>query len=247
METDDAPEAETGAKSTGDKEKTKSVPADRIRLRFEKRGALKFISHHDLMRTFELALRRADLNVAHTQGFNPRPKLSFAIALPLGVESLDEILDIDIEPVPRLIPEQLVEKLRPQMPAGIVLREAWRAVGRPRVLACQYQVELELEPARLIEVGSRLAEFLHGGALMHSRSRGRGKTARTLDVRAFTQAASLDASTLTMTLAFTPQGGMKPTDLLEILGIDPLAQRVIKTRTLFEEDPLADTVPAPLP
>lgn len=209
-------------------------PPDRYRLRFEKRGALKFISHHDLMRTFELALRRAGIDVAHSRGFNPRPRLSFAMALPLGVESLDEILDIDL--ATPLQPAELMQKLQDQMPAGIVLRACQGAQGRPRVTACEFEIEFDLDAAALDSLKERLAAFLAGGAVMHTRHKGPGKRARVLDARAHTLEARLEESKLFLRIAFSPQGGMKATDLLEVLGEDALAHRIVKTKTIYEED-----------
>src|SRR3990167_11377873 len=57
-----------------------------VRLRFQKKGTLRFISHHDLMRLLERALRRAELPIKMTQGFNPRLRMSFPLALALGIE-----------------------------------------------------------------------------------------------------------------------------------------------------------------
>jgi radical SAM-linked protein len=188
------------------------------------------------MRTFELALRRAQLGVAYTQGFNPRPKLAFAMALPLGVESLDELVDIDFLPKDAPAPADLVARLGGQMPAGIVLREAWFAARRARVAACDFEVELDLPAPEVRALAARLDSFMAGGAVMHSRSRGKGKRPRVLDVRAFTLSANLDGSRLCMRIGVTPQGAMKPTDLLEILGLDALAQRVVKTKTVLEEE-----------
>ncbi|MCZ7607200.1 MAG: TIGR03936 family radical SAM-associated protein [Planctomycetota bacterium] len=112
------------------------MTVSRYRMRFEKREALRFISHHDLMRVFELALRRSGLRVAHTQGFNPHPKVSFALAIPLGVESLDEIVDIDIEHEAEApAPEQVVNQLGAVMPrvsgcCGPRSRRAARGLSR---------------------------------------------------------------------------------------------------------------------
>src|SRR5690606_23183450 len=111
-----------------------AMAVSRYRLRFEKRDALRFISHHDLMRVFELALRRSGLQVAFTQGFNPHPKVSFALALPLGVESLDEIVDIDLrhdDHPPS--PDHVLQQLAGQMPGGLRLTQAEQATGRPQV------------------------------------------------------------------------------------------------------------------
>ena len=67
------------------------------RLLFEKTGNAKWISHLDLMRVFQRAFKRAGLHLTHTQGFNPRPSVSIALPLSVGVESLCELLDFDLD------------------------------------------------------------------------------------------------------------------------------------------------------
>ena len=64
---------------------------------FEKTGSAVWISHLDLMRLFQRAFKRAGLNLTHTQGFNPRPSVSIALPLSVGVESRCELLDFDLE------------------------------------------------------------------------------------------------------------------------------------------------------
>ena len=66
------------------------------RLLFEKTGRAIFISHLDLMRLFQRAFKRAGLPLTHTQGFNPRPSVSIALPLSLGMESECELLDFDL-------------------------------------------------------------------------------------------------------------------------------------------------------
>lgn len=68
-----------------------------IRALFEKTGNAVYISHLDLMRLFQRAFKRAGLPLTHTQGFNPRPSVSIALPLSLGVESQCELLDFDLE------------------------------------------------------------------------------------------------------------------------------------------------------
>ena len=72
------------------------------RLLFEKTGNAIWISHLDLMRVFQRAFKRADLPLTHTKGFNPRPSVSIALPLSVGIESDCELLDFDLEgePVP---------------------------------------------------------------------------------------------------------------------------------------------------
>ena len=67
------------------------------RLLFEKTGNAVWMSHLDLMRVFQRAFKRAGLPLTHTQGFNPRPSVSIALPLSVGVESVCELLDFDLD------------------------------------------------------------------------------------------------------------------------------------------------------
>ena len=89
------------------------------RLLFEKKGNAIWISHLDLMRVFQRSFKRAGLPLTHTQGFNPRPSVSIALPLSVGIESSCELLDFDLdgEPIPeeeikRRLNEKLVEGVR---------------------------------------------------------------------------------------------------------------------------------------
>ena len=88
------------------------------RILFEKKGNAVWISHLDLMRLFQRAFKRAGLPLKHTQGFNPRPSVSIALPLSVGVESHCELLDFELErPFPYqqiqdLLNENLVEGVR---------------------------------------------------------------------------------------------------------------------------------------
>lgn len=68
-----------------------------LRALFEKTGNAIYISHLDLMRLFQRSFKRAGLALTHTQGYNPRPSVSIALPLSLGVESVCELLDFDLE------------------------------------------------------------------------------------------------------------------------------------------------------
>lgn len=68
-----------------------------LRLLFEKTGKAIWISHLDLMRVFQRAFKRAGLPLTHTQGFNPRPSVSIALPMSVGVESTCELLDFDLD------------------------------------------------------------------------------------------------------------------------------------------------------
>ncbi|HEY1486646.1 MAG TPA: TIGR03936 family radical SAM-associated protein, partial [Micromonosporaceae bacterium] len=94
----------------------------RIRIRYAKRGPLRFTSHRDFARAFERALRRAAVPIAFSQGFTPHPKVSYASAAPTGVASEAEYLEIG------LAREVDIEALRAEidaaLPEGLDLVEA---------------------------------------------------------------------------------------------------------------------------
>src|SRR5262245_4685643 len=100
--------------------------ATKIRLRFAKRDDLRLVSHHDLMRCVERMLRRAALPVAESQGFNPRPKVSFPLALALGIEGRREVLELELTEA--LAPEEVRDRLAAVAPPGLELAEA-EAIG----------------------------------------------------------------------------------------------------------------------
>jgi uncharacterized protein (DUF2344 family) len=70
----------------------------RLRVRFAKLGKVRYTSHRDVARIWERAIRRVGLPVVYTEGFSPRPKVSFGLALPTGYESVGEYLDISVHP-----------------------------------------------------------------------------------------------------------------------------------------------------
>ena len=96
-------------------------PPVRVRLRYSKLGKVRFTSHRDIARCLERAVRRAELPVASTEGFSPRPKMHFGLALSTGHESLGEYLDVDLtDPEGAEVDlEALPERLTPLLPPGI--------------------------------------------------------------------------------------------------------------------------------
>lgn len=94
----------------------------RLRVKFNRGEQLKFLSHLDLMRLWERALRRADIPPAYSEGFSPHPRISLAAPLSVGVTSRAEIMDIFFNQ--RLSPEAFREKIASQLPAGIEVTEA---------------------------------------------------------------------------------------------------------------------------
>lgn len=89
---------------------------------FSKKGLMKYISHLDLMRLFTRAMRRAELPLKITEGFNPHPKFSIKQALKLGVESEHEEACAVMKEF--LKPEEFRVRLQKQLPEGIAIISA---------------------------------------------------------------------------------------------------------------------------
>ena len=104
------------------------------RLLFEKSGSAVWMSHLDLMRLFQRAFKRADLPLKHTQGFNPRPSVSIALPLSVGVESVCELLDFDLDGV--TIPcDEITERLNRSLVQGVAVHKTYEDGRKLRDLA----------------------------------------------------------------------------------------------------------------
>ena len=112
---------------------TKKEPAIKVRLLMEKKGPLRFISHLDWLRMIYRAISRAGLPVAYSQGFNPKPRVSFGPALPLFTESLCEYVDIDLTETVH----DVTSLLNPYMPAnGQIYGERLVPMTTPSIDSC---------------------------------------------------------------------------------------------------------------
>src|SRR5207253_3923437 len=92
-------------------------PFTKVRFRFRKSADLRLLSHHDLMRTFERLLRRAEMPVRQTRGFHPKPRLVFALSLPLGVVGCEEVGELELDEP--LAPEEVHARLARHAPPGL--------------------------------------------------------------------------------------------------------------------------------
>jgi radical SAM-linked protein len=98
-----------------------AAPVCTVRLRYAKRGKLRFTSHRDVARAFERALRRAGLPMAYSQGFSPHPKVSWVGAAPTGVASEAEYAEIQL--VEHVDPQVVRAELDAALPEGLAVLE----------------------------------------------------------------------------------------------------------------------------
>ena len=197
----------------------------RVACRFSREEQLKFISHLDIIRTIERAIRRAAVPVAYTQGHNPRAKLSFASALGIGVTSEAELMVIELDHI--LPPDEVKQRVNEQVPAGLEVIEAWAVPayrGRYR-LGDIDTAEYEME------VAGPIPEFVEdsAGQLIASPTyvitRETDKTSKQVDLRSLVSRVEVvehgpDHAVVRATARTGSQGGARPDEILQALGID---------------------------
>jgi radical SAM-linked protein len=189
----------------------------RIRVRFAKEGTLRFISHHDLMRVFERALRRAGLPLRLSEGYNPRPRMSFPLALGVGAESADEVMEFELSDW--LAVGEIGRRLAAQMPAGLRVTgvEVTDPRAKARVASCRYAVGVRgADPS---DVASRVEAFRRADEQVVEVER-KGEVSR-IDLKA--SVAEIDASgtDIVFTVDATGRKVPRPEFVLKGLGYDP--------------------------
>jgi radical SAM family uncharacterized protein/radical SAM-linked protein len=170
-----------------------SQPVQKIRFEFQKVGELRYLSHLELMRALQRALRRAGIPLAYTQGFNPQPKVSVAQALAVGLEGLRELGEVEL--TSRVDPAELRAQWNAQLPPELKILRTWEApLHGPSLSAgvrgAAYQVRLlpnGWDAASLAALGNAgaCAEFLAQGPIPVEVYK-KGQTV-TLDARPFVQ------------------------------------------------------------
>lgn len=129
----------------------------KLLLMFRKASALRWISHLDLIKVFEKALRRAELPIALSQGFNPRPKMSIALPLPVGTTSSGEYMELELEE--SMDPLLVVKKLNHQLPEGLHMMQVQVLPERgPAIMSVVdssfYEIKIPLSEEETAKMGS---------------------------------------------------------------------------------------------
>jgi radical SAM-linked protein len=157
---------------TREQPKQAPPPVQRLRVRYAKRGRLRFTSHRDFSRAFERAVFRARLPMAYSSGFNPHPRISYAGAAPTGAASEAEYLELALAEV--VDPAAVQAALDEAMPDGLDLVEVVEAPGTPLaelLHASRWRIVL---PVPVAEAGAAVAAFLAAGEVLVQRMTKKG-------------------------------------------------------------------------
>ena len=211
----------------------------RLRLKFSRGEELKFLSHLDLMRLWERALRRAGLPLAYSEGFTPHPQIALAAPLLVGVTSDAELMDVSLS---RWVsPQSFIVQIEKQLPSGIALLEVW-PVGlnvpslQSQVKFVEYKVEVETEKD-CQEVEAALQSFLSMKELPWHHHRDTGD--RYYDLRALVDDLRLidcqDAlCVLGMRLRCDEKGAGRPEQVTKALGFSKRPKSIHRTNLILD-------------
>ena len=193
----------------------------RVLLKLRKGEQVKYLSHLDTVRAFEFALRRSELPMAFSEGFNPRPKMSFCGAIGVGVLSEDERIMITL--AQPLAPEYVMERLNGQIPPGMEIAGAEEVPeGTKSPLAAlnasEYSITVSGPSAEEVEAAAR--KLFHELSVRVTRTRKDGF--KEVDIRPHLLKLSKVESeggcaVLAVCLASGSTGGARPQDFVEAL------------------------------
>jgi radical SAM-linked protein len=216
-----------------------SDPAgDKVRLRFAKTGPLRLLSHHDLMRCAERMLRRADVPFKLTNGFHPTPRVVFALSLPLGVEGLNEVVEIEL--TRPLAAADLLDRLNRQAPDGLTFTSA--KVVDLKACAVPRRAVYRLPTDRAADLP--VADLLAADKLWVDRIRPKP---RRVNVRPYVRGITAHPDAVELDLWVTQNGAARADELVRLLGLgDVLDAGAVLVRTdleVHDETPAAADAP----
>jgi len=197
-----------------------AIDPQRFRITFSKSGALTYTSHLDLMRVWERSIRRAGIPLAYSRGFNPRPKLQLAAALPLGHTGEAELLDVQLErPISA---EAFAKALVPALTEGLAISQVTQVEPKEpalqtQVVSAEYRVTVEWG-GTVQEIEACIETVLAATELTQKR-RGRQYDLRPLIERLWLERADEDTAVLRMQLAARQGATGRPEAVLKALGM----------------------------
>ncbi len=203
------------------------VDRQRVRIRFRKEGALRLTGHLDLLRLFERLFRRAELKLRMSEGFHPKPKISFPSALALGVRGLDEVMELE-----------LTEAASAQCPEGLVITDVLLLPADAKKAQVQHLVyEIRVPEDRRAETRSSVEEL----STASSRPIKREGREEPIDVCESLASIQLDGDVLRFSLKTTRTASVRPREILAELGLGGLEDEgFYLTRTAVKIAPLTE-------
>jgi len=209
-----------------------------IRMFFEKSGSAIYISHLDLMRCFERCIRRAGIPLWYTEGYNPRPFLTFALPLSLGITGLNESVDLKlVEDMPL---DEVMRRINECLPAGIRIKSISEPVKKNTAIASSiYSIRLCCPGTDSHSLSGRLEEFLSRESIVITKLNKKKKPVES-DLKPHIKAYALslcdEAVNLNITLSSGCTENCNPTLVLDTFasqcGLDELEYAITRVDVL---------------
>lgn len=192
----------------------------RIRLWFSKRGDLRFLSHRDLLRTLERLFRRANFELSMSEGFHPKPRMSFPSALAVGVIGAREVMELEL--AEERTADDVLAAIRDQCPEGLEFLSAEELPENAKKAAIRrVRIEMPIPENRQSGVDTRIEQWM--AATSHVVQRPHGK--RAIDIRPLVEQLALVEGQLQMTVQVRGDGSVRPREVLEGLGLADLEHK----------------------
>ena len=205
----------------------------RVRIRFCKQDDLRLIGHRDLMRCFERLFRRASVPLGMSEGFHPKPRMTFPLPLAVGIEGADEVMELEM--AESRSAQDLLERLKSQAPRGLAPKSVEiLAPGAKKARALSASYQAPVQPPLDCGLGERIDRLLAQSTLTITRIHGRSP----IDLRPMLEELSFRGGVLNMRLKIKQEGCAGPRDVLAALGLEYLESRGVHlTRTAVELGP----------
>jgi radical SAM-linked protein len=202
----------------------------RYRVRFNKQGLLRFLGHLDLAKLVIRAFRRARITLAYSQGFNPKPKVAFGPALPVGISSEAEYADF--ESYDLLDTRETLERINRVLPAGIRF-DALSAIRQDQAALCDAAraARYRVHTGGAFDLEAGLASFEARSDVRVSRRKKNGKLQQFELARELLGLEMLDGGAFRMTLALGGGASIRPGEVLQAM----FGESSTEFRTVREE------------
>ncbi len=199
-----------------------SPVAQRLRITFGKSGSLRYTSSLDVAKIWERVLRRADLPIMYTKGFNTRPRIRLAMPLPLGISSECEILDVSLRQRIAVDEAALRSQLLAVAPRGLTIGRIVEVDLRASTLhslidSAEYRIHFldEVDPEYL---RLKISEIMNRESIIIDRTRRRKRSV--MDIRPLILALYLDdAHDMIAHLSVGDRGNLRPDQLIELMEL----------------------------
>lgn len=192
----------------------------KLRITFSKKGPLRFIGHLDIMRYFQKAIRRSDIDIAYSTGFSPHQIMSFAAPLGVGVESEGEYFDIEANSVTTA--EDMIARLNNEMAEGMVITgmrilpdDAKNAMAS--VKAASYRLNWKDGHAPDYDLTEAITQFLARDEVLYTKKTAKSVIERNLKEAVF-ELKAIDDRTIYMLVDASSAGNVKPGAVMECLA-----------------------------